>query len=388
MKLSLRHPHRSLWHYFHICCLTMLCVLGSAIAAAAQQPTATIADVGGEVLVSFGDGTSAPGAVGIDLYQGDAIQTKAGAFVLLELSDGSRLELAEDTNLLMEQLAVEPYSEARVSRVKLWWGKMRAVLSPGHQKEGASFDVQTPNSLVGVKFSKPDLEVEFDRDENSTRVFAYTVDVVVLNLISGATQVVAAGTGAAVIGNGIQLLPQLPQAASGAGAASAPPPPQAPPPVSSAGGGGILSGNTGTIAVAGLGAAAVAGGVIALSGLEEETSEAVDFSGTFQLQDSLEPGVDRTVVLQLSQNDRDISGSRTETVVVSGCCTAVGTGDVSGTVSGNSAVLTIRRGAASCRCAGTGVIGVEWAEEIGRSTATLSADGGALTVNGQSYARQ
>ncbi len=395
MQSTLSMMIHTAWRYGRIVCVACLFTLGLVSIVAAQQPTATIVQMSGEVLASFQGGTSAPGSLGLTLFQGDAIQTKAGAFAVIELSDGSQLELGENTNILMEQLAIEPYSEARVSRVKLWWGKMRAVLSPGHQKEGASFDIQTPNSLVGVKFSKPDLEVEFDLPTNTTRVYAYTVDVVVLNLLSGASQLVAAGSGVTVFGNGIQLLPQIPQAASAPQSSPVPPSSQPPaPPVAgsagSAGSGGFWSGNLGTIAVTGLGAAAVVGGVIALNATQEnkQSSGTADFSGTFHFNDSLEPGVDRTVALQLSQNDRTISGVRTETVVASGCCTAIGTGDVNGTVQGNRAILNVVRGAGECYCTGTNIIGVYWDQEFGRGSATLEQNGSTLNYNGQTYIRQ
>jgi len=376
------------WRYGRLLCVACLVALGLASVSAAQQPTATIVQMGGEVLASFGDGSAAPGSLGLALFQGDAIQTKAGAFVVLELSDDSQLELGENTNLLMEQLAIEPYSEARVSRMKLLWGKMRAVLSPGHQQEGASFDIQTPNSLVGVKFSKPDVEVQYDRSSNKTYAYSPTVDLTVLDLVSGASRIVAAGTGVTVSGNGIQLLlhglspPPSPQ--------TPPPQPAAPPSAGSAGSGGLLSGSTGTLVAVGLGAGAVAGGVIAVNAAQESSqpSESTDFSGTFHFNDSPEPGADRTIALQLSQNDTTISGSRTETVIVSGCCTAVGTGNVTGTVHENTAILNVVRGAGSCQCAGSDVTGIYWEQESGSGPASLGQNGSILQYNGQAYIRQ
>lgn len=378
----------SLWSSVRLTCLACVVVFGLVSGATAQQPTAAIVAMDGEVVAIFGNGTSAPGSIGLTLFQADSIQTKAGAFAVLELSDGSQLELGENTNILMEQLAVEPYSQARVSRVKLWWGKMRAGLSPGHQQAGAAFDIQTPNSLVGVKFSKPDLEVEFDASSNTTRVFAYTVDLVVLNLLSGVSQTVVAGTGALVVGNGIQLLSQIPQTAAPSQHADMPPSsqPATPLPVESAGSGGILSGNMGAIAVAGLGAAAVAGGIAALSAAEkDESSENIDFSGTFRFIEAIEAGVTRTAVMRLSQQNSAISGILTETFVVSGCCTAVGTGEVNGNAQGNVAILNVRQGAAHCSCGSTWL---SLDEKFVKTAATLEQNGSILNFDGQLYGRQ
>jgi hypothetical protein len=149
----------------------------------AQQPSATIRALSGEVSVS---GTT-PATTGTVLRPGDTIQTQTGASVVLELSDGSRLELGEKTTIDIAQLVREPVTGARISLVKLTWGRIRAFLSPEHQKEGSSFEVRTPDALVGVKFSKPDIEVIYEPDTRTTIVFAYTVEVIITNLVSGET---------------------------------------------------------------------------------------------------------------------------------------------------------------------------------------------------------
>jgi hypothetical protein len=106
----------------------------------------------------------------------------SGAEVVLALSDGSELQLEEETSLDIAVLVEEADTGARTSRIKLLWGQVRAMLSPGHQKEGSSFDVETPNALVGVKFSQPVIEVGYDPETDTTTVDAQTVDVVVTNL--------------------------------------------------------------------------------------------------------------------------------------------------------------------------------------------------------------
>jgi len=159
----------------------------------AQQPTATISALKGNVLVSIQGKESVTATVDTVLQAGDVIETKADAEVLLTLSDGSTLDLGENTKLDMSVLAQEPQSKARVSRLKLLWGKIRATLSPGHQKEGSSFDVETPNALVGVKFSKPDVEVIYDPETETTYIMLYTVEGIVTNLLTRETKRVPRG---------------------------------------------------------------------------------------------------------------------------------------------------------------------------------------------------
>ena len=163
--------------------LMVLCVSSSVNA---QQPTATLSSLSGNVLVSFQGQEATPATSGTELQPGDIIQTQAGAEVVLTLSDGSELLLGENTNLDISALSSQPETGVRTSRVKLLWGRVRALLSPNHQQEGSSFTIETPNALVGVKFSQPDVEV-IHSPPRTTVVCSYTVDVSVTNLITGET---------------------------------------------------------------------------------------------------------------------------------------------------------------------------------------------------------
>ena len=79
----------------------------------AQQPTATIKALNGNVLVS--GQTAKTGAV---LHTGDTLQTQAGASVVLTLSDGSEIQLGEKTQINIADLA-QTATGARVSSIKL-----------------------------------------------------------------------------------------------------------------------------------------------------------------------------------------------------------------------------------------------------------------------------
>jgi hypothetical protein len=162
----------------------------------------------------------------------------------------------------------------------------------------------------------------------------------------------------------------------------------------------------------------VAGGVTALIVQSEqdddEDAEDTSFSGTFVRETLLEPGVTQTVEFDLTQTDQTVQGRRTDTVVAEGCCTAVGTGAVNGTIEGNTALLTVVRGAGRCSCSakqspsvsspsssavdqaaqvetdgGDGrITGVYWDEEVSSGTATLENDGNILRYGSEEYLRQ
>jgi hypothetical protein len=136
---------------------------------------------------------------------GDVIETQAGALIVLELTDGSVLEIGENTQLDLAELSQTP-SGARVSRVKLLWGRMRTILSPGHQHAEASFAVETPNALVGVKFSQPVVEIMYNPASRETKAFALTVALFVKHLFTGEEQSVPVGTAAVITASGIQLI--------------------------------------------------------------------------------------------------------------------------------------------------------------------------------------
>ena len=110
----------------------------------AQQPTAAISALSGNVLVS--GQTAKTGAV---LRSGDTLQTQAGASVVLRLSDGSEIQFGEKTQINIADLA-QTSTGARVSTIKLLAGWLRAKLSAEHQRQGSAFTVETPNAQIGV----------------------------------------------------------------------------------------------------------------------------------------------------------------------------------------------------------------------------------------------
>ncbi len=158
--------------------------LCAPFSTAAQQPTVTIVSLTGQTMVFFQGGAPIPASVDTVLRAEDAIRTHAGATVVLKLSDGSELIVGENTNLHISVLTEDFRTGARTSRLKLLWGKVRALIAPGHQAEGSSFGVDTPNTLVGMKFSQPDSEVVYDPGTSTTSVIPHKFDVVVTNRVT------------------------------------------------------------------------------------------------------------------------------------------------------------------------------------------------------------
>ena len=186
----------------------LLLLLGGFFRAAdAQEPTATVNSMSGTVLVSIQGQDAIAATVGTTLQSGDVLETQSGASVTLVLSEGSELNIGQDTRIDIAQLARRPETKARTSRIKLLYGKFRAFLSPGHQKEGATFDIETPNAMAGVKFSLPEVFVSYDPNTETTVIDAVTVEVIARNLISKEIKRLPAGYRAIIKGDALGISP-------------------------------------------------------------------------------------------------------------------------------------------------------------------------------------
>ncbi len=173
--------------------------------AAQEEPTAIITALKGTVLVSIQGREAISAQTGMILRAGDRIETQIGAEAVLTLSDDSELQLGENAKMDIEILAQNVSTKARKSRLKLWWGKVRSVLSSDHQAEGSSFSVETPNALAGVKFSQPVVDVTYNPETDQTTIDAFTVDVVVTNLRTLRKELIPKGRQAVVLRNKISI---------------------------------------------------------------------------------------------------------------------------------------------------------------------------------------
>lgn len=171
-----------------------------------QQPTAEILFLRGEALVFFQGGSPMPASVNMVLREGDTIRTHAGANLILQLSDGSELIIAENTNINIAKLAEDPQTGARTSRLVLLWGKARSLVSAGHQAKGSSYTIETPNAFTDIQFSQPDSEVLYDPGTSTTTVMPHRFDVVVTNRVTNDTVRIPEGFIGIVQDRGIQKL--------------------------------------------------------------------------------------------------------------------------------------------------------------------------------------
>lgn len=316
----------------------------------AQTPTATISSLQGTVLVNGQEQ-----AEGIILNAGDVIETQAGTTVVLELSDGSVVEVGENTQVSLTQLT-QTASGARISQLKLLWGRIRATLSPGHQQTGSSFEIETPNALIGVTFSQPDIEVSYSRENAETIGIAHTVELLAKNLMTNEEVLVPVGATVIIVGTTVKIVAGIlaiadttetgtaEAATTGTETTSSGTP--------STGSSGM---GAGTKVAIGVGAAAVVGGIFAVANSGNEDQGGADnnidwqnpFTGTFRMEFTQQRGctfngveseclVTEVNLLSLTQTGISVTGTVVETDSAENCCTVTSqarpiTGVVNGT---------------------------------------------------------
>ncbi|GAK57048.1 Fe2+-dicitrate sensor [Candidatus Vecturithrix granuli] len=173
------------WFHCIVGIIGMFALFFCPVNLLAQQPTATIMSLGGEVMVSIQKGALASGMVGNVLRAGDEIRTHAGAIVGMAFSDGSQAELGENTNISLSAMAEAPQTGTRTVRLDLWRGRIRLSLSSGVQSPGSSFSIQTHNALVVTLSSPSDSEIVYDPNTNKTTILAHKAAVIVTNLLTG-----------------------------------------------------------------------------------------------------------------------------------------------------------------------------------------------------------
>ena len=243
----------------------------------AQQSLATLSNVTGVVVVNGQEQQA-----GMSLNSGDVLEVMAEASAVIQMSDGSMLEIGENSKIDVAELR-QIDANARVSRLKLAWGWVRAQLAPGHQGEGSVLSIETPNAVIGVKFSQPDIEVSYNPSTQETIGLAHTVALLAKNLLTDEELLVPVGSTVIVVGATIKIVAGIltitgisevdatgvtssTTATESTGSA-------ANPGVANATSTSYAGIGTGTKIALGVGAVAAAGGVAAITLVEEDQKE-------------------------------------------------------------------------------------------------------------------
>ncbi len=123
--------------------------------------TATILDMDGRVSVRLSDGINVPAEIGMEIGQGDAIITGEGAFALVRLEgeETATLDISENSRLLLSELIFDAAEDSQSTLLDLAMGKVLIRADRLHS-EKSRFEVKTPTSVVGVRGTTFEVQVE------------------------------------------------------------------------------------------------------------------------------------------------------------------------------------------------------------------------------------
>lgn len=135
-----------------------LCML----AYAAETPReAKVLDMEGSVEVRTSDGKMEPAEVGMVLGQGDIIKTGEDSFALVKLegAETATVEVNKNSQILLSQMVMDQEKGTQSTVLDLAIGKVLIKAEKVHSDK-SKFEVKTPTSVVGVRGTTFQVEVE------------------------------------------------------------------------------------------------------------------------------------------------------------------------------------------------------------------------------------
>ncbi len=97
--------------------------------------------------------------VGLPLPDGYRIIAPPGASATLTLPEGSQIHIREMSIVELNGFAWDPQANLRGMLMSLYAGSVRVIMSPAEKERGSFFEIKTPNALISLHFSQPDVEV-------------------------------------------------------------------------------------------------------------------------------------------------------------------------------------------------------------------------------------
>lgn len=130
--------------------LPLLLALLALAAPAAAEEVGTIAGAQGVAEIGRG-GTFAPAAVGAAVALGDTLRTGDGQ-IRVVFRDDSVLDLAEQSQLVVDTQVFDPAAGRYDSLLRLVQGKARALVNAVYgTTPGAAYEIETPTAVAGVR---------------------------------------------------------------------------------------------------------------------------------------------------------------------------------------------------------------------------------------------
>jgi len=146
-----------------ICILALILNLCTLALAQEVRRTGTIVDLEGNVLLKrFGSEDWVSVEIGTTVNEKDVIKTRSNSWAVLNIADdegASSIEIKENSQLIVWELVKDEASGTQKTFLDLAIGKVMIKAQKLHTEE-SKFEVKTPTSIVGVRGTIFEVEVE------------------------------------------------------------------------------------------------------------------------------------------------------------------------------------------------------------------------------------
>ncbi len=158
--------------------LLPLLLLATASAAVAED-VGTVAATQGVAEIGRG-GAFTAAAVGATVQLGDELRTGPDGLLRVVFRDESVVDLANGTSLTVDTQVYDPAASRFSSLLKLATGKARALVGSLYGTPGASYEIQTPTAVAGVRGTT--FLIEYDPARLATDVIGIDGRILVRSL--------------------------------------------------------------------------------------------------------------------------------------------------------------------------------------------------------------
>ncbi len=125
-------------------------VLVLIAAGARAQDVGTVAVAEGSAEIGRA-GTLIAATVGMAVARGDELRTGSTGHLKVVFQDSSVLNLSDGTRVIVDDQIFSPDEGRFWSAVRMVQGKVRAVVSDYYRQAGASYEIETPTAVAGVR---------------------------------------------------------------------------------------------------------------------------------------------------------------------------------------------------------------------------------------------
>lgn len=126
----------------------ILLSIGLLQPAFAQDAVGQVVALEGNADVTRGEADAISLDLNDEVFREDTVRTKSGAFLEIELSDGSRFTLDESTRVEISQYVTDPEADGLLSMAR---GRLRATVGRTFSSRRESFRVETSDAVMGVQ---------------------------------------------------------------------------------------------------------------------------------------------------------------------------------------------------------------------------------------------